>query len=236
MAFTDRHDGISGGGYSSLNLAGSSRDHPGDDPATVEENFRLVAEAFTGRSPAPPVARMHQVHGNDVAVVKDAPRPDSAPPRVDGLVTSIPGVVLAVRVADCVPVLLADVDAGVVAAAHAGRPGMVAGIVPATLTQMRERGAGRIVAWLGPHVCGRCYEVPERMRAEVTEVVPESYAETSWGTPAVDIGAGVRAQLEAAGVEVFAVGRCTIEDEDLYSYRRQGSESGRLAGLVWLRP
>jgi hypothetical protein len=73
------------------------------------------------------------------------------------------------------------------------------------------------------------------MRADVAAVVPEAYAETSWGTPSVDVGAGVRAQLAAAGVEVVDASRCTREDEDLYSYRRQGEGSGRLAGLVWVR-
>lgn len=236
VAFTDRHGGFSGGSYASLNLAQEPRHRSGDDAATVEENFRLVSEAFTGRTPAPAVVCMHQVHGCDVAVVEAAPRPGSALSQVDGLVTSTPGVVLAVRAADCVPILLADVETGVIAAAHAGRPGMVAGIVPAALAQMRARGAERIVAWLGPHVCGHCYEVPHQMRAEVAAVVPESYAETSWGTPAVDLGAGVRAQLEDAGAEIIGVGRCTFEDEDLYSYRRQGPESGRFAGLVWVRP
>jgi copper oxidase (laccase) domain-containing protein len=89
-------------------------------------------------------------------------------------------------------------------------------------------------------VCGGCYEVPEQMRSEVAAVVPEAYAETSWGTPAVDIGAGVVAQLRAADgleapVELVEVGRCTLEDDDLFSYRRQGSESGRLAGVVRVR-
>ncbi len=141
-----------------------------------------------------------------------------------------------VRVADCVPVLLADVEHRVVGAAHAGRPGLVAGIVPATVARMRDLGADRIVAWLGPHVCGSCYEVPGEMRDEVAAVVPEAYAETSWATPAVDVGAGVVAQLEKLGVEVVDASRCTLETEDLYSYRREGAAAGRLGGLVWVRP
>jgi copper oxidase (laccase) domain-containing protein len=124
----------------------------------------------------------------------------------------------------------------VVAAVHAGRPGLVAGVVPAAVATMRSLGAGRLRGWLGPHVCGACYEVPEQMRSDVSTVVPEAYAETSWGTPAVDIGAGVRAQLAREGVDVVDASRCTLEDEDLYSYRRQGAASGRLAGLVWVRP
>jgi copper oxidase (laccase) domain-containing protein len=124
----------------------------------------------------------------------------------------------------------------VVAAVHAGRSGMVAGVVPAAVDAMRSAGAGDLHAWVGPYVCGACYEVPEQMRAEASAVVPEAYAETSWGTPALDIGAGVRAQLAAVGVATVDASRCTIEDEDLYSYRRQGQASGRLAGLVWVRP
>ena len=156
--------------------------------------------------------------------------------------TAAPGVLLVVRAADCVPVLRSDPDRRVVGAAHAGRPGLVAGVVPHAVAALRELGARRLVAWVGPHVCGACYEVPDEMRADVAAVVPEAYAETSWGTPALDIGAGVVAQLRAAGegldapVEVVTVDRCTREDDDLFSYRRQGVESGRLAGLVRVRP
>jgi YfiH family protein len=180
---------------------------------------------------------MQQVHGADVAVVDDATLADRTDDLVvDGLVTALPEVALLVRVADCVPVLLADVAVGVLGAAHAGRPGLVAGVVPRTVESMRDLGADRLRAWVGPHVCGACYEVPEQMRADVAAVVPESFAETSWGTPSVDVGAGVVAQLVAAGVEVVDAGRCTLEDDDLYSYRRQGRQSGRLGGLVWRRP
>ena len=237
VAFTDRHGGVSQGSFSSLNLAQSGL----DDSAAVEENIRRVTDAFAGtpapQRPAPVVVRMHQVHGADVEII-DADFLESlgSPPQSDGLVSTTPGVVLMVRAADCVPVLLADVVTGVVGAAHAGRPGMVAGIVPATVRRMRSLGANEIVAWVGPHVCGRCYEVPDAMRAQVSAIVPQAYAETSRGTPALDIGAGVKAQLASAGVDVVDASRCTIEDADLFSYRRQGAESGRLAGLVWLRP
>jgi copper oxidase (laccase) domain-containing protein len=72
------------------------------------------------------------------------------------------------------------------------------------------------------------------MRAEVSALVPAAYAETTWGTPALDIGAGVRAQLAAAGVEVVDVGGCTREDPRLHSHRRDGAAAGRLAALVWM--
>ena len=154
----------------------------------------------------------------------------------DGLVTAEAGVTLSVRAADCVPVLLADVDAGVIGACHCGRPGVVAGIVPATVAAMRDLGAGSVTAWVGPHVCGRCYEVPQDLQDEVAAVEPGTRTTTSWGTPALDVGAGVRAQLEREGVEVVDLSRCTRESPDLYSYRRDGTLSGRQAGLIRRTP
>jgi len=178
---------------------------------------------------------MNQVHGNDVAVV-DGPWGDRPVPEVDAVVTARRGLALAVLTADCTPVLLADPVAGVVAAAHAGRPGMIAGVVPAALRAMTDLGAdpARIVARTGPAVCGRCYEVPEAMRTDVAAVEPAAYSETSWGTPAVDVTAGVHAQLERFGVrdrEQSPV--CTLESDDHFSYRRDRT-TGRLAGYVWL--
>ena len=244
VAFTDRHGGSSGGPFASLNLGVNGS----EDAALVRRNLATVGRAFRALRPVVErgpegdpgrLALMRQVHGADVHVVTrdDEHGGTGEPPTADALVTAVPDVVLLVRVADCVPVLLADPDRGVVGAAHAGRPGMVAGVVPAAVAAMRDLGARRITAWVGPHVCGRCYEVPAEMRAEVARVVPEAYARTSWGTPALDVGAGVRAQLVAAGVEIATAGEpCTIEDDDLYSYRRQGVDSGRLGGLVRVCP
>jgi polyphenol oxidase len=184
----------------------------------------------------PSAVLMHQVHGSDVVVVDEATLRCADVPVADALVTRLPGVVLVVRIADCVPVLLADPEAGLVAAVHAGRPGLVAGVVPAAVRVMRDGGASRIRAWLGPHVCGGCYEVPAAMRDDVCAVVPQAWSETSWGTPSVDIGAGVLAQLREDDVQVQEIARCTVEDDDLFSYRRQGTGSGRLGGLIWMRP
>lgn len=248
VAFTDRHGGMSAGPFASLNL--STLNGTGQHRDVVEENIDLLAYAMArghedaaepfslpNGMPLPSVQAMHQVHGPDVAVVDQELLDQRGPaPVVDALVTTLSGVMLLVRVADCVPVLLADPGAGVVGAAHAGRPGLVAGVVPRAVEAMRLLGASRLRAWVGPHVCGACYEVPEQMRADVAATVPESFAETSWGTPSLDIGAGVLAQLATAGVETVDASRCTMEHDDLYSYRRQGVESGRLGGLIWVRP
>ncbi|NUK05010.1 peptidoglycan editing factor PgeF [Streptomyces lunaelactis] len=229
FAFTDRWGGVSAVPYDELNLGGAV----GDDPAAVLTNRTIAAKSLDLDPDR--VVWMNQVHGTDVAEV-DGPWGEGPIPQVDGLVTARRGLTLAVLTADCTPVLLADPVAGVVAAAHAGRPGMVAGIVPAAVEAMTSLGAepSRIIARTGPAVCGRCYEVPERMRADVAAVEPAAWSETGWGTPAVDVTAGVHAQLEALGVrDRQASPVCTLESRDHYSYRRDRT-TGRLAGYVWL--
>ncbi|MCD4534768.1 peptidoglycan editing factor PgeF [Nocardioides sp. cx-169] len=228
LSFTDRLGGVSAAPFDSLNLALEGD----DDPQACARNLRIVLDDF---APDDRLADLHQVHGCEVAT-PDEGAGEGERPDADGIVTDAPGVTLMVRAADCVPVLLADPVAGVVGAAHAGRPGLAAGVVSATLARMRELGARGVTAWVGPHVCGACYEVPAEMRDEVGTVVPEAVSTTSWGTPSLDLGAGVRAQLEAGGVTVVDAARCTRESADLYSYRRDGRRAGRQAGLVRLRP
>ncbi|REK84690.1 peptidoglycan editing factor PgeF [Streptomyces inhibens] len=229
FAFTDRWGGVSAAPYEQLNLGGAV----GDDPQAVRAN-RARAAGELGLDPAA-VVWMNQVHGRDVAVV-DGPWRDKDIPCVDAVVTGRRGLALAVLTADCTPVLLADPAAGITGAAHAGRPGLVAGVVPAVVEAMVKLGAepARIVAYTGPAICGRCYEVPEAMRADVAAVVPEAFATTGWGTPAVDVTAGVRAQLAAAGVPVREDSHiCTRESANHFSYRRDRT-TGRLASYVWL--
>ena len=226
VAFTDRHGGVSSPPFASLNFGYAS----GDDAGAVARNVALVAEAL-GTDDSHLVSSS-QVHGAAVAEVNGTGEKLG---RADALVTARVGVTLCVRAADCVPVLIADADAGIVAAAHAGRTGMAAGVVPRVVEATRRLGAARIVAWVGPHICGRCYEVPEALRDEVSDQVPAAFATTRWGTPALDLGAGVRSQLEEHDCDVVEVGRCTFEDSDLFSYRRDGARSGRQAGLISLR-
>ena len=231
FAFSDRHGGVSAAPYGSLNLA----DHVGDDPAAVLRNRELAATGL-GLDPER-VLYLTQVHGAEVAVAAE-PWADAERPAADASVTGVPGLGLAIMVADCTPVLLADPEAGIVATAHAGRPGMAAGVVPATVAKMVSLGAdpARIIAYTGPAVCGSCYEVPAAMRADVAARVPESFATTSWGTPAVDVPGGVWAQLAAAGITPEHGHRseiCAMESKDHYSYRREGA-TGRFAGFVWL--
>ncbi|MFC5751169.1 peptidoglycan editing factor PgeF [Actinomadura rugatobispora] len=232
-AFTARAGGVSEGPYDSFNLGGAV----GDDPAAVRAN-RSRAETALGLAPGRTVW-MRQVHGADVRVVTGPDDVDGAAdgaPAVDALVTTVPGLALAVLVADCAPVLLADSVAGVVGAAHSGRPGTALGVVPALVARMREQGAepGRISAAIGPAACGGCYEVPAAMRDEVAAAVPAARATTRAGTPGLDIRAGIVEQLAGCGVtDVQVDPRCTIETPKLFSYRREG-RTGRFAGYVWL--
>lgn len=229
LAFTSRRGGVSRGPWLGLNLGGAT----GDAPDDVAANRTRLAQDLG--LPTERLVFMNQCHGRDVAVV-DGPWAGEAP-SVDAIVTRHTEVALAALAADCVPVLLADRAAGVVAAVHAGRPGLVAGVVTATVAAMRGVGAHPqdVEAVVGPSVCGRCYEVPAALRDEVAAVSPVS-ATVSWtGTPAVDIAAGVVDQLRCAGASVTWVPGCTREDGDLYSYRRDG-RTGRHAGVVRLLP
>jgi len=221
--------------------AGNLALHVGDDPAEVRRRRELL-EAKVGLA-AGSFQYMNQVHGNAVAYIGDAAGsptarstsgdPTAGSPTADAMVSS--GRPLAVMVADCVPVVLAGATSGgqpVLGVAHAGRPGVASGVIPAALARMRAEGAENIRAWIGPSICGSCYEVPEGMRADVAAAVPATWATTSWGTPGLDLPAGARSQLEANGAIVEYSGPCTLENEDLFSYRGNPA-TGRFAGLVW---
>lgn len=227
FAFSDREGGLSAGPWASLNLGTSN----GDDPNLVQGNLELVADHLG----VDRLVRMTQVHGADVAWT-DAVAIGEIPV-VDALLTDQVGVGVLVRVADCTPIVLAGLDEAVAGVIHCGREGLVQGVVPAAIGAVRDRGAESIEAWIGPRACGRCYEVPEEMADAVAAAVPEARSTTSWGTPALDIGAGVAAQLHELGVRVNDLGdhSCTIEDERFYSYRRQGQDSGRFGAIAVIR-
>jgi purine-nucleoside/S-methyl-5'-thioadenosine phosphorylase / adenosine deaminase len=228
---TTRAGGRSTGPFARFNLSVAV----GDDPLAVAANRRRLATELGVRG----VVFLDQVHGTGVAVVDAVPGPrDRDRPASDAAVTALPGVALAVLTADCVPVLLADPRAGVVGVAHAGRVGAAAGVLEATVTAMVGLGAVATdcEALLGPAICGACYEVPAAMRDEVEAALPGSAARTRRGTPGLDLRAGLRRRLAALGVARVGVDpRCTAEDPDLYSYRRD-KRTGRLAAVTWLDP
>ena len=228
--FSGRPGGVSQPPYDALNLGLGV----GDDQAAVTANRGALAAACGLRFAD--LTWMRQVHSSDVwyagAGAAEPPGP------VDAMFTDVPGRALCVLVADCAPVLVADPNARIVGVAHAGREGLAAGVVPALVSAMTAAGArpDRMRAVTGPAICGACYEVPAELQARVGAVVPSAACTTAAGTCGLDIPAGVRAQLEMAGVhEAGADGRCTRESPGLYSYRRDG-QTGRGAGLIWLAP
>jgi YfiH family protein len=228
---TTRAGGVSAPPFDSFNLG----DHVGDDPAAVAANRSRLATAI-GLG-ADRVVWMNQVHGDRVEVV-DGPHSAAVGGRVgcDALVTGTPGLALAVVTADCVPVLLADARAGVVAAVHAGRVGAQRGVVARALEAMLALGAhaGDVSALLGPAVSGRNYEVPAAMADEVEAALPGSRTTTAAGTPGLDLRAGIACQLRDLGVAAIDVDRrCTVADPTLFSHRRD-APTGRLASLVWM--
>ena len=216
--FTNRTGGASSGAFASLNLG----THVTDDLATVLSN-RTALAAQVG-----PIQFMTQVHGNRVAVIEEVSDED---PICDALVTGIPNISLAVQVADCIPLLLHSHES--VAAVHVGRKGLVNGVAQSALAVMREMGATNITAILGPSICGRCYEVSQEIFDEVVNLHPAAKSMTATGTPALDLVAGLKTVLTHEGVTIVDEGRCTVENEDLFSYRRDGV-TGRQAGVISL--
>ncbi len=169
---------------------------------------------------------MEQVHGNFVAVVDDQ---DTQTPTADALVTTVKGIGLVVRSADCLPILISSEL--VVAAVHAGRKGVTNGVISATVSKMRELGGENFQAIIGPAICGQCYEVEEVMYNEIISKFPAGA--TSQDRHCLDIGKMATFELEAAGVNVTHHGFCTKENLDFYSYRRDKA-SGRQVGIITL--
>ncbi len=228
--FTTRAGGVSLSPFESFNLG----DHVGDDPDSVAANRARLADIIGLDRTR--VVYMEQIHSNTVTVV-DSANDDGTPiETTDALVTTQRELALAVLVADCVPLLLSDTEAGVIAAVHAGRMGARNGIVKKTVKKMVELGATpvNIHALMGAAASGKNYEVPEQMAHDVEAKLPGSIAATRRGTTGLDIRAGLLRQLLSLGVQsIDSDPRCTIADEDFFSYRREG-RTGRQAGVVWL--
>ncbi len=217
--FTDRHGGVSEGNYTSLNLG----DHVGDSLQSVAKNREIISEKFGATQ------YMKQVHGNRVAVIEEV---TDEVPTADALITGIPGITLAVMVADCIPLILSSKHS--VAAVHVGRKGLVNRVAEKTIEIMREISDQEITATLGPAICGKCYEVSQDIFDEVVASHPAASTRTSANTPSLDLVAGLITDLKSLGIKsIDNQSRCTVESDDLFSYRRSAI-TGRQAGLVWL--
>jgi YfiH family protein len=216
--FTNRTGGVSTGAFASLNVGL----HVGDAERDVLAN-RAVLEGEYG-----PIQYMNQVHGDRVAIIETV---TDEYPTVDSLVTGIPGITLAVQVADCIPLLLHSTHA--VAAVHVGRKGLVNAVTVKTLEIMRAMGAMDIKAIIGPSICGPCYEVSQEIYDEVTAIHPAAASQTARGTVSLDLPAALRTLLESEAITIVDESRCTVEDFNLYSYRRDGV-TGRQVGIITL--
>ena len=238
-AFTTlRHGaGMSRAPFDHFNL-GNKYAADGDDPAVVARNRAQLAE-LAGLPSAP--HWLKQVHGTDVVRV-DVPADSATPePVADALVTSEPGVVLAILTADCLPVVFAAKDGREIAAAHAGWPGLSKGMLEATLAAMRTPPT-EVIAWIGPAAGPQRYEVGENVfDAFVTHDVgaAAAFAPTRPGHWLADLPALARRRLVARGLsadDIHGGDLCTIsEPARFFSHRRDG-RSGRIATLAWVQP
>jgi YfiH family protein len=199
-----------------LNLA----QHVGDSAETVSLNRQLLSK-ITG-----PIQFMNQVHGDEVVEIKSL----IDDPICDGLITSVPGIALAVMVADCIPLLLTSTT--VVGAVHVGRRGLMNSVAVKTIESMRKLGAAQIHDQLGPSICGRCYEVPQEVADEVIAKHPAASSLTNNLTPALDLPRALIAELVAHDVTYEASPICTLENDEYFSYRRHNI-TGRNAGVGW---
>jgi polyphenol oxidase len=219
-AFLGRQGGVSTGIHAGLNVGLGSD----DDRTAIHENRRRAVEAV---APGAKLVTLHQVHSAE-AVAVTAPFPDDARPHADALVTDRPGLVLGILTADCVPVLLADADADVIGAAHAGWRGALAGVTDATIAAMERLGArrDRTAAAIGPCIARASYEVDTAFLRRFTGADPENERFFADGTRAghhqFDIEAYVAFRLAAAGIgRVEALGLDTYADETrFFSFRR----------------
>lgn len=235
--FLGRRGGVSGGVCAGLNVGHGS----GDDPALIAQNRRLAVEAV---APGARLATVYQVHSAEAALVA-GPWPEDERPKADAMVTDRPGIALGILTADCTPVLLADAEARVIGAAHAGWKGAFGGVLGATVDAMERLGARRerILAAVGPTIGRKSYEVDEAFFGRFVEADEDNDLFFTDGRPGhyqFDLEGYVLARLAAAGVRrIEALGLDTYADEArFYSYRRathRGEPSyGRQLSLIAL--
>lgn len=222
-AFTGRAEG---------NLAA----HTGGDPDHVATQRALVASRLGMTFSR--LGFMHQVHS---AVVAPVGAPEDPAPVADALLDASGRRAPVVLTADCVPVLFAAGSTSpsqtepLLAAAHAGRNGLLDGVLLATVRELAAAGGTDVEAWIGPSICGECYEVPLELQSAAEARMPGISSTTSWGTPALDLVGAAERELSAAGVLVHRTGVCTLHGEGYFSYRA-GDATPRNASLVYATP
>jgi len=235
--FFGRKGGVSKGTVTGLNCGLGSD----DDPAAIETNRKLAADAIL---PGAPLASVYQVHSPTAVIVTEAAANDERP-KADALVTDRKDLLLGIVTADCAPVLLADVEGGVIGAAHAGWRGATAGVTDQAIAAMTSLGARveRIAAVIGPSIAKSSYEVDHSFAERILAEEPDNWrflGEGPGGNPHFDLEAYVVARLAAAGIRrIEATGLDTYRLEHrYYSYRRATHRNeptyGRQLSLIGL--
>lgn len=218
ILFSARDGGTSVGEFASLNLG----NHVGDIALAVENNRKILKSLISQVSPI----FMNQVHGNEVIEVDSN---SISPVTADALITRQVDLPLTVLSADCLPILIRG--SNMVGAIHAGRKGILNGIITETISRMRALGGENLVATIGPAICSKCYEVDLPMYLDA--ISHESELATNPETHCLDLKRAARSQLFAQGVEVSDLEICTAHDSNFFSYRRDGV-TGRSAGVIVL--
>lgn len=227
---TTRNGGVSGGAAGTLDLGGASTASatPADTRAIAENRNRV--EAFLPAAPA----WLAQVHGTDVTTIDE--RPASTPPRADAAVTRAANVVLAVRVADCMPVLFAERTGAVIGVAHAGWRGLAAGVLENTLDAMGCPPA-QVVAWLGPAIGHKAFEVGGDVRdafVGADDAAHGAFVAAGAGKWRADLEALARMRLIRAGVaSIDGGGMCTVSDPARFFSFRRDRTTARMAAFLW---
>lgn len=234
--FTTRHGGVSSSPYGTFNLAF----HVGDNTQDVLKNHRVLADML-GYDPKS-LIYMRQIHSNSIVPVNATMNFDS-PPQCDALITNHTDVPLMVMSADCTPILLYDPVNHAIGAVHAGRAGALNRILPLTLEAMQNNyntALSDIQIIFGPSIQGCCYEINETIADEVKE---KGYAEALMRTKekvSLDVNTILQMQLKELGIaseQIENLNQCTAcNNHDFFSYRADAQHTGRIAGVIFLRP
>ncbi len=235
--FTTRHGGMSTTPYGSNNLAF----HVGDDHEDVLQNHLLLAKQmhYNYRD----LVHMRQVHSDKIIIVDPEIHNFENPPECDALITNQPNIPLMVMVADCTPVLFFDPIKKVIAVAHAGRAGAIKGIVPKTITKMCNDFGSKvenIKVVLGPSISACCYEVGEKIANEVTADGYGFAVVAKKGSHYLEVNTIIHHQLQQSGIKKEHVEDLDIcnacENQTYFSYRADNQKTGRIAGVIMLKP
>lgn len=234
--FTTRHGGVSSSPHDNLNLAF----HVGDNPKNTLENHRILADML--EYDLKNLIHMRQIHSNNIIIANSTMNFDTSP-QCDALITNCTDIPLMVMSADCTPILLYDPIKHAIGAVHAGRAGALNRILPMTLEAMEKNygtALSDIQIVLGPSIHGCCYEINENIADEVKAKGYEAALIRTKKKVSLDVNTILHIQLKVLGIasqQVETINQCTsCNCHDYFSYRADEQHTGRIAGVIFLRP